>query len=103
MNKLRLKLGDKVKIITGSDKNCVGTIKCFFRKNNTLIVDQLNLRFKHEKPVNQENSGQIKKIEAPIHQSNVMLCDSDDIASRFGMKIVDKKKVRISKKTNKIV
>jgi large subunit ribosomal protein L24 len=103
MNKLRLKIGDKVKIITGQDKNSVGTIKCFFKQKNSLIVDDYNLKFKHEKPMNQENSGQITKIEAPIHQSNVMLCDSDDIASRFKMTYVEGKKVRVSKKTSKII
>jgi ribosomal protein L24 len=53
--------------------------------------------------MNQENSGQITKIEAPIHQSNVMLCDSDEIASRFKMTYVEGKKVRVSKKTNKTI
>lgn len=101
MNKIRFKIGDKVKIIAGRDKNSVGIIKSFFKKKNFIILENLNLKFKHEKPGNQENSGQIKQIEAPIHRSNVMLCDDNEIASRFKIDIIDGKKVRISKKTNK--
>jgi large subunit ribosomal protein L24 len=103
MNRLRLKIGDRVKIISGRDKDNVGVIKSFLKKKNMLIIENYNLKFKHEKPGNQENSGQIKQIEAPIHRSNVMLCDSDDIASRFKIAIVDEKKVRVSKKTNKTI
>jgi len=103
MNKLRLKIGDKVKIIAGHDKDNVGIIKSFLKKKNMLIIENINLKFKHAKPTNQENSGQIKKIEAPINMSNVMLCDSEEIASRFSMSIIEGKKVRVSKKTKKII
>jgi len=103
MNKLHLKIGDKVKIISGRDKDNTGTIKYILKKKNLLIVENYNLKFKHEKPTNQKNSGQIKQIEGPIHVSNVMLCDSDSIASRFSLKTVDGKKVRISKKTKKTI
>jgi large subunit ribosomal protein L24 len=103
MNKLRLKVGDRVKVITGREKDNISTVKSFLKKKNMLILDNVNLKFKHEKPGNQENSGQIKQIEAPIHRSNVMLCDSDDIASRFNIVVSDGKKVRVSKKTKKII
>jgi len=103
MNKLRLKVGDRVKVITGRDKDNIGTVKSFLKKKNMLVVEKLNLKFKHEKPGNQENSGQIKQVEAPIHRSNVMLCDSDDMASRFNVVLSDGKKVRVSKKTKKII
>lgn len=103
MNKLRLKIGDKVKIIAGRDKGTVGNIKCFLKKKNALIVENSNLKFKHVKPTTQENSGQIKQIEAPINISNVMLCDSDGVASRFNLSTIDGKKVRVSKKTNKTI
>jgi len=103
MNKLRLKVGDRVKVITGRDKDNIGTVKSFLKKKNMVVVEKLNLKFKHEKPGNQENSGQIKQVEAPIHRSNVMLCDSDDIASRFNVVLSDGKKVRVSKKTKKII
>ena len=101
MNKLRLKVDDQVKILTGADKQKIGKVKCLLKKKNSVIVSDLNLKFKHEKSTNQENSGQIKQIEAPIHYSNVMLCDSEGIASRFKISFTDGKKVRISKKTNK--
>ena len=42
MNKLRLKIGDQVKIITGRNKDNTGTIKSFLKKKNMLIVDKCN-------------------------------------------------------------
>jgi large subunit ribosomal protein L24 len=68
-------------------------------------LEKCNLKFKHLKPINQDNQGQRKQIEAPIDISNVMLCDSDTIASRFRTAYSDDngKKVRISKKTNQLI
>ena len=103
MSKLRLKIGDRVKIIAGSDRDNFGTIKSFCKKKSMLIVENFNLKFKHAKARTQENSGEIKQIEAPIHVSNVMLCDVDDVPSRFKMTIIDGKKVRLSKRTNKTI
>jgi large subunit ribosomal protein L24 len=103
MSKLRLKIGDRVKIIAGSDKDNLGTIKSFCKKKSMVIIENFNLKFKHAKAKTQENSGEIKRIEAPIHISNVMLCDVDDVASRFKMTIVDGKKLRLSKRTNKTI
>ena len=103
MSKLRLKIGDQVKIIAGHDKGNIGIIKSFLKKKNLLFVSNFNLKFKHEKPETREKSGQIKKIESPIHWSNVMLCDSQVIASRFNMALVSGKKTRVSKKTSKVI
>ncbi len=67
-----------------------------------MIVKGVNIIKKHQKPSNANPNGGIVEVEAPIHVSNVMLVDlSNDEATRVANKIVDGKKVRVSKKTGK--
>ena len=100
---MKLKIGDNVVVITGKDKGQVGKIKTIFKNKNTVIVTGLNLKTKHLKSTNKEDPGKILNIEAPIHQSNIMLCDLDNIKSRFKTIRQDGSKVRISKKTGQSI
>ena len=99
---MRLKTGDKVIVITGSNKGKEGTIKKVLRKEIKVIVEGVNIVHKHKKATNNETGG-ILDIEAPIHASNVMLLDpKTKKPTRVGITISEKtnKKVRISKKSN---
>jgi large subunit ribosomal protein L24 len=59
---------------------------------------------KHQKPNNANPQGGILDIEAPIDVSNVMLIDpSTNEPTRVGFKVVDGKKVRVSKKTGESI
>jgi len=71
--KLPLKVGDTVKIIAGLHKNEIGEIKEINKKTGKIIIKGINLKFKHVKPTNDNEMGEIKQIEAPIHHSNVKL------------------------------
>ena len=73
LQKLNLKVGDIVKIITGSDKNKTGEIIKIFPRTKKVLVRGINLKFKHIKPIKENEIGEIKQIEAPIHHSNVKL------------------------------
>ena len=81
----RLKVGDRVKVISGYDKNKVSKIKTVIRKKNQIIVEDVNIKIKHTKPVRSNEAGTIKQFEAPIDASNVMLCNSEGIVSRIGV------------------
>jgi large subunit ribosomal protein L24 len=73
MQKIHVKIGDNVKIISGSDKNKTGEVLKIDRSTGKIVVKGINFKFKHVKP-NQENEvGEIKQFEAPIHHSNVQL------------------------------
>lgn len=72
-NKLHVKIGDSVKIISGFHKNETGEIIKINKKTGKLIVKGINFKFKHVKPQNENESGEIKQFEAPIHHSNVVL------------------------------
>ncbi len=99
---MRLKTGDKVIVITGSNKGREGTIKKVLRNENKVIVEGVNIVHKHQKGNGQETGG-ILDIEAPINASNVMLIDpKTKKPTRVGVTIdlKSKKKIRVSKKSN---
>ena len=99
---MRLKTGDKVIVITGSNKGKEGIIKKVLRDSDKVIVEGVNIVKKHRKG-NGQDSGGIMEIEAPIHASNVMLLDpKTKKPTRVGITTDEKnnKKIRISKKSN---
>ncbi len=101
---MRLKKGDKVIVITGSNKGKEGTIKKVLKDENRVIVEGVNIVHKHQKSGGKETGG-ILEIEAPINASNVMLMDpKTKKPTRVGITISEKtnKKVRVSKKSNEI-
>lgn len=71
--KINLKIGDQVKIISGFHKNETGEIIKINRKTKKVIVQGINFKFKHVKPNKENEIGEIKQFEAPIHHSNVKL------------------------------
>lgn len=71
--KFFIKVGDQVKIISGSYKNQVGTVLKIYKKTGKIIVENINIHYKHIKSKTKNESGQIKQIETPIHHSNVKI------------------------------
>ncbi|MDE5587466.1 MAG: 50S ribosomal protein L24 [Bacilli bacterium] len=99
---MKLKVGDKVRVIAGSSKGKEGKITKTLRKEDRVIVEGVNIVKKHKKGNGQETGG-ILEVEAPIHVSNVMLIDpKTKKPTRIGYKLDEKsnKKERISKKSN---
>ena len=71
--KLHVKVGDNVKIISGFDKNKIGEVTKIYRTTGKILVKGINFKFKHIKPNSENDVGEIKQFEAPIHHSNVKL------------------------------
>jgi len=71
--KIHVKIGEIVTIISGFYKNEIGEIIKINKRSGTLIVKGINFKFKHIKPNNKTEIGEIKQFEAPIHHSNVKL------------------------------
>ncbi|GAY64649.1 hypothetical protein CUMW_235080 [Citrus unshiu] len=105
LHKMHVKAGDTVKVIAGCDKGKIGEITKVFRHNSTVMVKDINLKTKHVKKREEEEQGQIIKIEAPIHSSNVMLYSKEmEVASRVGHKVLDDgTRVRYLIKTGEII
>jgi len=104
MNKLKIKKGDKVKVITGKNKGKVGDVIKVFPTENKLIVSGVNLVKKHTKP-SQTSEGGIVQKELPIHVSNVSHVDpKTNEATKVGYKTLDDgKKIRFAKKSGEII
>jgi large subunit ribosomal protein L24 len=71
--KLHVKVGDVVTVISGFHKNETGEITKIDRKTGKVVVKGINFKFKHIKPNTETEIGEIKQFEAPIHHSNVKL------------------------------
>ena len=71
--KLHVKVGDTVTIISGFHKNETGEIIKINQKTGQVTVKGINFKFKHFKPTTENEIGEIKQFEAPIHHSNVKL------------------------------
>ncbi len=99
---MNLKVGDKVVVISGSDKGTEGKIIKTLKADNKVVVEGVNLATMHKKPT-QQAAGSIVKVEKPIHASNVMIVDpKTKKGTRIGHTIDKKtnKKIRITKKSN---
>jgi large subunit ribosomal protein L24 len=71
--KLHVKIGDIVTVISGFHKNETGEVIKINKKTGKLVVKGINFKFKHVKPNTENEIGEIKQFEAPIHHSNVKL------------------------------
>jgi large subunit ribosomal protein L24 len=97
--KIHIKKGDKVRVISGSNKGQEGSVLAVMPNKYRAIVEGVNKVKKHTKPTHEEPGG-IEEKEAAIHISNLMLVDpKTGDATRVGKKIVDGSSVRYSKKT----
>jgi large subunit ribosomal protein L24 len=102
MSAIRIKKGDTVKVIAGKDKDKEGKVIAINQKDNTVIVEGVNMITKHTKPSAANANGGIIHKEAPIAVSNVMYC-VDGKVSRIGYKMEGDKKVRVAKATGKVI
>ena len=99
-----LRKGDKVIVIAGRDKGKSGTIQKVIPEQNKVVVENVNLRKKTNKPSQKNPDGGIVEIHAPIDASNVMLVDpKTKQPTRIGHKEVKGKKVRYAKKSGTVL
>ena len=68
---MKVKVGDKVKILAGKDKGKEGTVTVTLRNKDKVVVSGINIVKKHMKPNAMNETGGILSVEAPIHVSNV--------------------------------
>lgn len=98
MNKVHVKTGDTVKIISGKDRGGIGKVLAVSPKEGKVIVEGLNMAKKHVKPRRQGETGGIVDAEAAIYSCKVMpVCPKCDKATRVAHKLVEGKNVRTCK------
>ena len=92
---MKIKKGDKVKVIAGDDKGVVAEVVAALPRSNRVIVEGVNVQKKHAKPSNANPDGGIVNKEMPISASNVQLVDNKKDSKK---KAAKKKNVKGAKK-----
>jgi len=72
---MKFKTGDTVQVIAGNDKGRTGEVLRILAKQDRVVVQGVNLRWKHRKPTQQSPQGSREQEECPVHVSNVMPVD----------------------------
>ena len=87
---MKIKKGDKVKVIAGDDKGVVAEVVAALPRSNRVIVEGVNVVKRHTKPNNANPDGGIINKELPISVSNVKLVE--DKKKKAAKKTASKKK-----------
>jgi large subunit ribosomal protein L24 len=100
---MKLREGDKVKVIAGKYKGVSNPIEKLYKDKNTVLLKDVNIVVRHIKKQGDNEGGRIK-VERPIDISKVMLvCPNCNKTTRIGYKITAGKKTRVCKKCKKTI
>ena len=98
--KMNLKKGDYVVVISGADRGKKGRVLKAYPKTNRVIVEKVNMIKKHAKPSQRNPQGGIIHKEAAVHASNIMLFnDKLHTVTKPVIKVQDGKRIRVCKKS----
>lgn len=97
----KIKKDDLVQVITGKDKGKSGKVLSVDTKNRKVLVEGVNMVYKHTKPSMANQQGGIIEKEAPIDISNVMYVHKGKPV-RIGFQGEKKEKVRVAKVNGKL-
>ena len=107
---MKIKTGDTVVVIDGEQRSTKGNIVKgevlkVFPKETRIIVENVNMLTKHQKPQGPNMPGGIIKFEGPIHVSKVALfCKKCDRGVRVGYDVLkDGSKVRVCKSCGEVL
>lgn len=95
---MKVKVGDNVKILAGKDKGKEGKVILTLKKKDKVVVEGINIVKKHMKPNNQNETGGILSVEAPIHVSNVKVISD----AKKSNKKESKEEVKTTEKVAKV-
>lgn len=95
---LKLKKGDKIKVLRGKDKGREGEVEQIILAKGKVFVPGVNIYKKHVKGVSGQKGG-IYDVSRPLDFSKVaLICPKCKKTTRVGFKIVSGEKLRICKK-----
>ncbi len=104
MNTIKIKKNDQVKILSGKDKGKIGKVNQIFAKEEKIVVEGVNKKFKNLKPRKENEKGQRIEFFGPIGMSKaVLICKKCGRTTRISYKISEAKKYRVCKKCNEVI
>ena len=86
---MKVRVGDKVKILAGKDRGKEGKVLVTLKKKDKVVVEGINIVKKHMKPSQTNETGGILSVEAPIHVSNVKVIEGKE--TKKAVKATEKK------------
>ncbi len=99
MNKVHVKTGDTVIVLSGEDKGVKGEVIAVSPAEGKILVKGVNIIHKHVKPRRQGETGGIVDAEGAIYASRVALyCSNCDKGVRTKVQMDGDKKVRVCAK-----
>ena len=100
MANLKIKKGDRVRVLAGKDKGKTGEVTRVDPKASKVVVSGVNVAVRHRKPSQANPQGGLDRFEAPLHISNVAIADKNGKPSRVRIETgKDGKKTRVAVKT----
>ncbi|PIS08717.1 50S ribosomal protein L24 [Candidatus Beckwithbacteria bacterium CG10_big_fil_rev_8_21_14_0_10_34_10] len=103
--KIKIKVGDLVKVRIGKDKGKTGKVEKVFPKKRKVLVTGVNVFKKHLKAKGKEQPGGIIDLTKPLEVSNLsLICPKCSKVTRIGYSVgKDNKKYRKCKKCQEII
>lgn len=109
--KIKIKVNDKVQIMTGKDKGKNGKVLQVLPDMGKIVVEGINIMYKHIRSKKRGEKGQRVQFNGPIAISNVkLLCPKCNKPSRLAMKVSKATenakqtiKARVCKKCNEVI
>ncbi|MDD4187868.1 MAG: 50S ribosomal protein L24 [Bacilli bacterium] len=92
---MKVKVGDKVKILAGKDKGKEAAVTVTLKKQDKVVVQGINIVKKHMKPGRTNETGGILETENPIHVSNVKVINDKKVAKKIAKKSPSTKKAGV--------
>lgn len=100
---MRIRVGDQVAVVRGNHRGKRGRVSRVIPDKDAVVVEGVNIVKRHVKATPQKPGG-ILEIEAPVHQSKVMLIDPEtDKPTRVSYQVTDGQKRRVAKSGTEIV
>ena len=90
--------GDRVKVVAGNDRGKIGKVLVVYPERNRVIVENVHMITKHQRPTQTLREPGIIKREGTIHISNVLpICPECGLPTRVGFTMVEGEKMRLCK------
>ncbi len=103
--KVKIKKGDMVIVISGKDRDKKGKVLAVFPQDNRVLVEGVNVVKRHTKASMTVPDGGIIEHEAPVRVCNVAIVDPKTGGpTRVGYRfLADGSKVRFAKKSGEVL
>ena len=96
---MKLKKGDKVKIMIGKDRGKQASVERVFLSEGKVLLPGVNMYKRHLKSQGQGKPGGIMDLNRPMDVSKVsLICPKCKVITRVGYQFINDKKIRICRK-----